>query len=379
MQQCRRTRECTPVFFERPKYSEEVTFKERTYTEVRRFKWKPFNSKKKMDIDLVEDILNDKAKELKTLKDLQKKEKEEKNTEPRVRLTWKEDVNRKRLLVATCLEEQTVRNLAEVRRFTGCSYELIRKVADDLDFCGRPTEYKYPTEKTPEQLALLHESIQKVNGTYTTSSDLQQLHPDFSRRFIQRQLKATGHRWLLMRKKRKTDRKKPYTEKQVIETVTHLAQCFVAENVDSYYLDEVHFPLFQTTDHHWTQKDYRGHDLYYNRRHQLGDKLSVIAMCSSHAFVAIQVFTVTSALKTSFTSSRKLFSTCLQEPRSPSWLTTPSGTRPTASSSPKPSRRSSSMHLLSSRRISSKMPSASSELTFARGQWSRPSRKKLSS
>ena len=53
----------------------------------------------------------------------------------------------------------------------------------------------------------------------------------------------------------------------------------------------MHFPLCQTSDHQWTQTEYRGHDLFYNRRLNYGtEKLSVIALCSTERFVAVQVY-----------------------------------------------------------------------------------------
>ena len=237
----------------------------------------------------MEDQLRDKLKELAKVKDQEMIEEKE-TKDQRQKLSWKEEVNKRRRLVAAFLQQQATRNISEACRFTGCSYQLVKRVSDDLDFTGFVTEFDYPNQKTRKQQAELTESISSVNGSYSTISDLKRRHPDFSKRLIARQLKATGHRWLLMRKNMKTVKKERYNDKEVLAVVQHLAQSLSNNQVDTFYLDEVHFPLAQTSDHHWTLKDYEGHDLYYNRRQACDEKLSAIAMCSTSGFVAIQIF-----------------------------------------------------------------------------------------
>jgi hypothetical protein len=283
------TKESTPVFFGYPEDSSLVAFHKREILEESCYTWKSFKSKKGMEVDVVEELLAAKLNQL--TKSRAEKTKKRADCGLLGKLPWGEEVNRKRKLVASFLLQQKESNLADACRFTGCSYQMVKKVDQDLKFMGNVEEFRYPNQKSPEQLAELKESIQKVNGTYTTIATLKQEHKGFSRRFISRELRGVGLRWLKMQKNRKVLRKNRYADKEVLSVVTHLAQCLMNEAVEVYYLDEVHFPLAQTSDHHWTLVNEEREELFYNRRETSGDKLSVIAMCNKERFVAVQVFT----------------------------------------------------------------------------------------
>ena len=283
------TRECTKVYFCMPKDDEQIEFCKRPYEVITKFKWKRFKSDRLLHVDTVNELLEAKLHELTKLKESEQFKMKTECTQPKN--TWEQEVNRRRQLVATCLQQQSRRNLAAVCRFTGCSFELVKRVASDLDFSGQVSEFHYPNKKTAEQMQQLTNSIEQVNGTFSTIADLKRRNPDFSRRFIARQLKATGLRYLLVRKNELKPKQPQYTDQDVLKTVRHLSQSLTNHNVLTLYLDEVHFPLYQTSERHWTKQNFAGHDLYYNRRIPIGvEKLSVIALCNLHGFVAIQVF-----------------------------------------------------------------------------------------
>ena len=305
----RATRECTPVYLDYPGDLDEIGFLMKEYQVRDYFAWQPFESKRRMKFDTVEDLLLAKQEELAKLKEQAKREEEERKKEelrkkheaegkkkrkPYVpkskRLTWKQKINLKRQQVAVCLGLQSQPNLTEVMRWTGCSFYLVKKVFDELAFSGEVPEYHYPQEKTPAQLAQLTQSIAEVNGTFATIADLKR-KTGFCRKFIARHLHQTGHRWQLVRKNELKPTQPAYTHEEVLKTVRHLSQSLTNSRVQTYYIDEVHFPLWQTSDHHWTLDQFNGHDLWYNRRTTPGvEKLSVIAMCSTERFVAVQVF-----------------------------------------------------------------------------------------
>ena len=306
------TRECTEVFLWNPGDLDEIVFEKKEYHLLKEFAWKPFQSNRELHIDSIEELLHAKQKDLEKLKQeakqckLEKKQdqvrqrqlaklleegKKLKKKRQAKKLTWQDKVNQRRRLVADCLQQQAQRNLAEVCRITGCSYGLVKRVADDLAFSGEVSTFNYPNIKTHEQLAQLTKSISQVNGSFTTISDLKRFNPGFSRRYIARQLKATGLRYQLVRKNELKPKQPAYTDLEVLTTVRHLAQSLMNNGVETYYIDEVHFPLCQTSERHWTRDQFQGHDLYYNRRLAYGaEKLSVIAMCSTERFVAVQVF-----------------------------------------------------------------------------------------
>ena len=286
------TRECTKVYLQHPGDLEEILFMKREFSFETKFSWTRFKSKKSLDVDAVEDMIKDKLKELVRKKEeASKKVDQESKTE---RLTWEQQINQKRRLVADCLLQQAQRNLAEVCRFTGCSYSLVKRVADDLAFDGQVSVYHYPNIKTTEQLKQLTKAISQVDGTFATITDLKRRNPGFSRKYIARQLKATGLRYLQVKKSRLKPKQPSFTDKEVLQTVSHLAYSLSNSQVETFYIDEMHFPLCQTSDKQWRdwkKADYQGHDLVYNRRLNYdSEKLSVIAMCSTEKFVAVQVF-----------------------------------------------------------------------------------------
>lgn len=283
------TRECTKVFFCMPSELEQIEFSKREYEVIAKFNWKRFKSDRTLHVDSVNELLEGKLHDLVKLKE---GDTCKMNTEiTSQKITWEQEVNRRRRLVASALQQQSHRNIAEVCRFTGCSFDMVKRVANDLDFCGEVAEFRYPNTKTDQQMAALTRSIEQVNGSFSTIADIKRSHPDFSRRYIARQLKATGLRYILVRKNELRPKQPQYNDIQVLRTVRHLSQSLTNDKVITLYLDEVHFPLYQTSTRHWTKQNFDGHDLHYNRRIVLGvEKLSVIAMCSVHGFVAVQVF-----------------------------------------------------------------------------------------
>jgi hypothetical protein len=316
MNEARSTRECTQVFLWNPGDMEEVAFTTKEYSLVKEFTWERFKSNRDLHIDSVQELLEAKLDDLIKLKEEAKqREKDKKKEEVKQRelarlmeegkkrkkktkkdpdskpLTWEQKVNKKRRLVADFLQQQAQPNLAQVCRDTGCSYSLVKRVADDLAFNGEVSPYVYPNMKTCLQLAQLSKSISQVNGSFACISDLKRFNPTFSRKYIAKQLKATGLRYQLVRKNELKPKQPTYNDKEVLKTVRHLAQSLRNNKVETFYIDEVHFPLCQTSERHWTKDQFQGHDLYYNRRLAYGvEKLSVIAMCSTERFVAVQVF-----------------------------------------------------------------------------------------
>ena len=157
-----------------PSEDEPILYLKRLYSIDERFKWKQFKSQKVLDVDAIEDLLQEKMKELLRLKEEEARCKEEEARKAREakealkppkrkkkyhyqheKLPWDEEVNRRRQNVAFFLQSQPYRNLAEVCRFTGCSFALVRRVADDLAFNGQVSTFVYPNQKSEEELLQL--------------------------------------------------------------------------------------------------------------------------------------------------------------------------------------------------------------------------------
>ena len=284
----RTTRECTPVYYNNIDDDEIIYFSKKTYPVLDNFKSKPFKSKNKMSVDEVDELLQDKQKELKKMKDVSMESNS--STSKKEKKSWEMKVNQKRRLIASYLQRQSDLNLMDACRFTKCSFEMVKRVYEDLLFLGSPAEYHYPNQKKPEVVTDLINSISKVNGTCATVGDLKRRHPVFSRKWIRRELRRTGLRWKMLEKNMKVPPKDDTKSKQVVSVVSHLAQSLINPKVDTYYIDEMHLPLVQTATRHWTKTNKDQEQMMYNRRPVEDTKLTVIAMCSLTSFVAIQVF-----------------------------------------------------------------------------------------
>ena len=285
----RTTKPCTPVYFYKPDDMETVKFEIRRFREVVQMEPVPFTSDPELHIDHVEDMLLEKQRQFQELKEARRTKAP---ALPRQRTTWKQKVDAKRMLVASYLASQPTVNLSDACRFAGCSFQLAKRVQQDVQFYGEPSLFHAQNQKNEADIEELNQSINTVEGSCTTVADLKRRHPSFSRKWIAKQLKRTGHRWRLMTKRLKCDRRVRYSKRSVLEVVSHLAQALINPQVDTYYVDESHYPICQTATSHWTRTRAGDDSMVYNRRPGFGDevKLTVISMCNLTSFVAVQVF-----------------------------------------------------------------------------------------
>lgn len=203
--------------------------------------------------------------------------------------TREELINQKRAFIATILKNQSVSNYAEVSRISKASYETIKRVERDVLLKDKPDIYFYNNVKTSAEMERLNLSLNSLQGTFQTISDLRRQNPKFSRKFIARHLKMNGYKWRQMQRKRKVPKKEKPEERKIVEVICHLALSHNSRSAKVIFIDEAHFPLFQTADHRWTLAD-RHEELTYNRRPASEAKLSVIAACDLEGFIAMQVY-----------------------------------------------------------------------------------------
>ena len=302
----RHTRDATQVYFHPPDDLQPVPIGQLSYTLLKSLPCKPFKTQSKPP-QVTMDMLQAKLHELIKLKDerrLQNRPAKHpdllaaEKDEWLKKMSWQDAVNRKRQLLADYLSRQPELNYAEAARYVGCTYAMAKRVHQDLLWQGQAQQYTYPNAKQPDAVRQLDESLSQVDGSYATLCDLKRQHPGFSRKWIARRLRRTHRlRYLIMQRQRKVPKKNKYKKKQVRAVVCHLAQALANPQVTTLYVDEVHFPLYQTATHHWrlpdTQLQPGDHRLVYNRRPYADDvtKLSVIALCSLEGFHAVQVFT----------------------------------------------------------------------------------------
>ena len=288
------TRESTEVLFAEPRELA-LPFTAKKFEVLDRFSCKPFKSQENIDVDTVEELLKGKEADLQKArlkKDIRP------HIEPRVKkerpwtrkVSRRDQVNRKRRLVASYLRCNPLSSIAEVCQQTGCDYKTAKKVEFDLKHLGEPAEYEYSHLKKPEEVQQLQDTIDQVEGTYMTITDIKRLHPKFSRKAIRLKLHKAELRYLLMAKNELNPKQPSYTSTQVLRVVNHLSQSVTNNTVTTYYVDEVHFPMVQTSERIWRRlEDVPGQPVF-NRRPVCNSKLTTIALCSLEKFVAVQFF-----------------------------------------------------------------------------------------
>lgn len=248
----------------------------------------PFKSMRNPDVKVIYNVLKGLYREHRKQHESSKSD-ASRDTAKNQRSSRADEINRKREVVAAVLKNQNIVNFRLACKMTGCSYEMVRAVHRDLQMDGAPSSYEYPNEKSASEIALFNISLNSLQGTYQTIADLKRQNPSCSRKWIARRLKLRGFKWRQLRRQRKNPKKEKPNHKRVVEVICHMVQAHNSPNCKTIFIDEAHFPLYQTSDHRWTLGLHQD-DLVYNRRPVEERKLSVIAACDVRGFIAMQVF-----------------------------------------------------------------------------------------
>lgn len=204
-------------------------------------------------------------------------------------LSRAQKINKKRQSILFNLQAYPDVSVRRLQRLTGCSYEMIRSVMRQIKLYGRPTEYRYNHTKSPEQIQALRQSFVDIHRGYTTVAELKRKHPDFSRKFILQELKATGHKWKRLPRQREKPEHDPPRPKHVFKVISHLAQALHDPTAEVYYCDEMKFPLRQNASYHWINPAFKD-ELVYSRRYSETITLNAVVMCSTRGFHAVQIY-----------------------------------------------------------------------------------------
>ena len=157
-------------------------------------------------------------------------------------------MNEKRNFVLSYMKRQQIINIKEAANFAGVSQALARGVRQQMMF-GQSVTFEYPNMKEETDIAALRKNISKIDEYYYTVSDLKRSHGSFSRKWILRELKKQGYKWRKMPRNSLKPKEQP-NAKKVCQVITHMAQAHNCSDVEVLFLDEMHFPLYQTSDRH---------------------------------------------------------------------------------------------------------------------------------
>ena len=298
-----RTRLCTEVLFHSPPPLTFPQFAMRKVPSQTPLLHKPFKSKHEYNPQHVLNSLRELADYLEELKQDERKmlrkrcsigydedssDEDKLSIGRREILSREQRINKKRRSILFNLQAYPDASLRQLQRLTHCSYEMIRSVIRQVRVFGQPTEYRYNHTKSPEQVEVLRQSFVDIHKGYLTVAELKRRHPEFSRKFILQQLKATGHKWKKIPKV-KDDERPPLNPTRMFKVISHLAQGLFEKTADVYFCDEMKFPLFQSATHHWINPAFK-EGLKYNRRFSDTVTLNAVVMCSTRGFHAVQIY-----------------------------------------------------------------------------------------
>ena len=280
------TRECTEVFTEPPPPGAIFRFTSKTVEVVNRFHQRVFSSDERHKGDSILASLTQRLDE-----EMARKRESKKGRRLVVRLpqtSRKEKVNKKREFIRRVLTHQANLNLREVARYTKSCWSTVKSVRNEILMHGHLTPYDYNFLKTPEELVLLHETIEEVQDTGMGVVDIKRIHPTFSKKKILEEMHGKGLKYTPLSRERKFPSTQIPSSTRVCRVISHLCQGLADNTAEVLYCDEMKFPLFQTSTHSWTNlpQEERG---VYNRRPD-ERLLTAIALCSTKGFVAVQVY-----------------------------------------------------------------------------------------
>ena len=135
------TRECTDVYYSLPLDPNVITFSSKVVRNVKKFDAKPFRSLRDQYPSLISVLLTN------LYNDLRKKHGKEPRMleiEPvRQPTSWADKVNHNRQRITDFFNRQPNQTIAAAMKHTGCSYQMVKKVYEDLRFQGRPDTFTY--------------------------------------------------------------------------------------------------------------------------------------------------------------------------------------------------------------------------------------------
>lgn len=308
------TKECTEVYFDSPSPHAVLDFCKRRAPLTNRFSQKIFKSEDRHQADKVMEVIQqlkmNYAKDCPAtslLNELMEGTEEmdertigslesQNRTQPWPATEWaslskKDKINRKRELVKACILKQATPNLRAVARFAKVHPSTVKRVFNELKLFGDISSYDYNNTKSLEESTALEEDISRIEDGFMTVADLKRRHPSFSRKAILKYLHLQGYRYRLLPKNMRNPEQRIINSTRVCRLISHITQAITDPNTTILYIDEMKFPLYQTSERRWQHPETALQDsIIYNRRTGHDQNLTAIALCSLEKFEAVQLY-----------------------------------------------------------------------------------------
>ena len=287
------TGEGTRIFTRRLEEHELVTFVQRQVPHTRRFNQRRFKEPRDAFYNVVLHRLQDHLNRLRAEK-LERRPPV--NNQPRhveqVDNRYRNKVNDKRQKIAALIEGSVAPKLTHIANRLHCSFELVKKVYNEMRILGEVQRFEYQNLHTEEEEADLTDAIIDCHVSYTTTTDLKRAHPSFSKKKIQERLHQSGLKWKRLTGApsltKKRNRRAPPSSRKMRHIIRSIACALHDPDTEVYYVDEMKFPLNQTPTNHWSDRN-RPDELVWGQRVSK-TTLTAIAICSIRRFEAVQLY-----------------------------------------------------------------------------------------
>jgi len=279
------TRPCTKVFFNEEIVLEDLTMASRRLNMSFRPVPQVFKADLRMKREEVMVILEGLQEREKEALRMEEKKTIEKGKGKRPKLTRREEIDALREEISLTINTTEFKSYRDVARRVCCHTSTVKSVYLQLALRGKPVEYQYNHLHSPETVERLDTLINEPASQYFTTLDYKRRVPVCSKDFIRGRLKASGKRYVKLKRERKVKEEKNLDKRELKGVIWTAVQAMARERETILFLDEAAFPCNQTTDYCWVRG---GERVVYNRRER-NENLHVIALCSQSGYVAFQV------------------------------------------------------------------------------------------
>ena len=291
-----KTRQCTKVIITGQPYTEmDLAMTEKEFRLMAHIDQRVFKPDLTLKKEEVLELLSELQKREQTLKAEAKQQKQPANqngeeVEPNAiakpkKLSRVDSVNFKRAEIMRVYTRTGAATFTAIAKEVGCHVSTVRACLLHAKFSGVVKTYAYNGVHTEETKDAVTALVEDPANLFASAGDLKRLVPQCSKKYIRRQLKTQGKRYLKCPRRRLVPVERPYTQREMFHTVSMITQAMLQNEETLYFLDEVEFPLNSTSDYAWYDKS---DPPIYNRRPET-ESLYAIAICDRQMFRAVQV------------------------------------------------------------------------------------------
>lgn len=196
-------------------------------------------------------------------------------------------VNFKRQEIGRVIARTKLNTIRHIAKAANCHESTVRSYSSQLMLRRVVPVYNYRPGHTEDTRAALQAAIEDPANVFVSAGDVKRIVPQCSKRYIAKTMKQRGLRYLKTARSKRNPEARLYKARDMQLLISTCTQALLQNGETLFFLDEVSFPLNNSSEYAWCGKDSRPQ---YNRRPD-DRTLHAIAVCSHMGFKAVQVYT----------------------------------------------------------------------------------------